>query len=184
MDRGIIAGRYAKALYMYAEKHGKEQEIYEETKRLVKCMTTYPQVKRILTSPVISQSRKQDMLEQLFTTPPSNEFRRFIQLVLEEKREELLQCICFLYQEYFREAKKILQVELVTAIPVSELTKTRMTQKMSKITHGQVLLTTTVDPEIQGGYILYWDTYRKDESVASRIRTIKNKIKEKMNNII
>ncbi|MDD2437223.1 MAG: F0F1 ATP synthase subunit delta [Massilibacteroides sp.] len=184
MDRGIIAGRYAKALFKYAGKRGKEHEIYQETRWLAKSMTRYPQVKRILSSPIIPQSKKQSMLEQLFATPPSKEIRRFIQLVLEKKREEILQAICFMYQEYYREANNILQVELVTVSPIPDNTKNRIIAQMGKLTREQIRLVTTVDPEIQGGYVLYWDTYRWDASITSRIRSIKNKINEKMNNII
>lgn len=183
MDRGIVSGRYAKALLMHASKYGKELEVYRETKWLSRCMTSYPQIKRILSSPVVTAAKKQDMLEQLFIEPVSDEFRNFIRLVLEKKREEQLQTICFMYQEYYREEKKILSVELITASPVTEETKARVIKKMEKLTNEQIRLITTIDPQLLGGYVLYWDTYRWDASVASRMRQVRNRIKEKMNNI-
>lgn len=183
MNRGIVSGRYAKALYMHAEKYGKELEVYREAKWLSRCMNHYPQIRRILSNPVVSAARKQAMLEQLFIQPVSGEFKNFIRLVLDKKREEQLQNICFMYQEYYRKEKNILQVELVTATPVTEESKNRIIQKMEKLTSESIRLITTVDPEIVGGYILYWDTYRWDASIASRMRQVRNSIKEKMNNI-
>jgi len=180
MNRGIVAGRYARALLMHADKYGYETEIYREAKWLASCMTYYPQIKRILSSPVVTISKKMYMLEKLFVQPLSEEFRRFMRLVLEKKREESLQTICFMYLEYYREEKKILQVELVTATPVIEETKTTIIEKMEKLTHKHILLITTIDPEILGGYVAYWDTYRWDASVASRMRQVETKIRETM----
>ncbi|MDD4516061.1 F0F1 ATP synthase subunit delta [Massilibacteroides sp.] len=184
MDRGIISGRYGKALFMYAEKHGKAHEVYGETKFLSRSMSNYPQIKRILASPVISVKKKQYILEQLFTDQPiSDVFSNFLRLVLEQKREEQLQTICFMYQEYYREEKKILLVELVTASPVGEETKEQVIRKMKNFTQEQIRLTNTINPEILGGYMLYWDTYRWDASIVSRMRKIRNRIKESINNI-
>ena len=183
MNRGIVSGRYANALFMHAEKYGRELEVYREAKWLSRCMTQYPQVKRILSSPVVSASKKLDMLEKLFIRPLSEEFRRFIILVLEKKREESLQTICFMYQERYREEKQILQVELVTATPVTEDTKARIIKKMEKLTHEHIRLITTIDTDILGGYVVYWDTYRWDASIASRMRQVRKRIRETMNNI-
>ena len=183
MNRGIVSGRYARALFMHAEKYGKELEVYRETKWLSRCMVQYPQIKRVLSSPVVSMAKKQEMLEKLFAQPPSTEFRNFIRLVLGNKREELLQTMCFVYKEYYREAKQILHVDLVTATEVAEETKTGIIEKMEKFTNKNIRLSTIVDPEILGGYVLYWDTYRWDASVASRMRTVERKIRETLNNI-
>ena len=183
MNRGIVSGRYARALLMHAEKYGREVEVYREAKWLSRCMTQYPQIKRILSSPVVSASKKSEMLEKLFAQPISGEFKRFIQLVLEKKREESLQTICFMYLEYYREAKQILQVELVTATPVTEDTKTKVIEKMEMLTHEHIRLITTTNPEILGGYVVYWDTYRWDASTASRMRQVKKRIKETMKNM-
>ena len=183
MNRGIVSGRYAKALFMHAEKHGKELEVYRETKWLSRCMVIYPQVKRILANPIISASKKLAMLEKLYISPLSGEFRNFLRLVLENKREELLQTMCFVYKEYYREAKQILHIDFVTATETSEEIKIGIIEKMKKLTNKNIRLSTKVDPEILGGYILYWDTYRWDVSVASRIRNVERKIRETLNNI-
>ena len=183
MNRGIVSGRYAKALLMHADKYGYEKEAYREAKWLTNCMTHYPQIKRILSSPVVSISKKMYMLEKLFVKPLSEQFRRFIRLVLEKKREESLQTICFMYMENYHEEKQILQVELITATSVTEDTKTRIIEKMENLTNEHIRLITTVNPEILGGYVVYWDTYRWDASVASRMRQIEKTIKESMKNI-
>ena len=183
MNKGIVSGRYAKALFMHAEKHGKEFDVYRETQWLLQCMALYPQIKRILTNPIVPASKKLEMLERLYISPLSEQLHDFLRLVLENKREDLLQTMCFVYKENYREAKQILNVDLVTATEVAEETKTGLTEKMEKLTNKNILLTTTVDPDILGGYVLYWDTYRWDASVALRMRSIERKIRETLNNI-
>ena len=47
-----------------------------------------------------------------------------------------------------------------------------MRQMVEKRTNGTVEFTTDVDPEILGGFILEYDTYRMDTSVKSQLSNI------------
>ena len=45
-------------------------------------------------------------------------------------------------------------------------------------THGTVEFNTEVDPNIIGGFILEYDTYRMDASVKTKLNTILNQLKK------
>ena len=47
-----------------------------------------------------------------------------------------------------------------------------MKQMVERKTHGTVEFNTEVDPDILGGFILEYDTYRMDASVKSKLNSI------------
>ena len=61
---------------------------------------------------------------------------------------------------------------LITAVPVAQETEAKMRQMVEKRTNAQVEFQTEVNPDIIGGFILEYDTYRMDVSVQSQLRTI------------
>jgi ATP synthase, F1 delta subunit len=183
MDKGIVSGRYARALFRFAKKNGKDGVVYDETIALSQHFAQYAQIRRILSNPVMKQSEKEEVLYALFKGSISDELKNFIGLILSKKREDLLQSICLIYQDLYREANRILNVELTTASPVDEKTEKEVVKKIEDLTHDTVCLKTFIDPEIIGGYILKWDTYRWDDSVVKRLRRVERSITETMNNL-
>lgn len=178
MDRGTISRRYAKALYMYAHAHGKERSIYDSAVALSKSYPQYTALRRTLANPILTGEEKEKLIVLASGGEVSDEFRNFIRLVVKQKREDFLQVISLMYQEIYRYEEKLLHVDIVTAIPIDKKTEKDIVDRLEQLTHETVDITSTVDPEIIGGYILRWDTYRWDASVTSQLRQIKNELKE------
>ncbi len=53
-----------------------------------------------------------------------------------------------------------------------------MREMVESRTNGTVEFETEVDPDIIGGFILEYDTYRMDASVNNRLRNILNTLKK------
>jgi F-type H+-transporting ATPase subunit delta len=62
---------------------------------------------------------------------------------------------------------------LVTATPVDDVVKAKMRALLQKIKSGTLDFETEVDPDIEGGFVLYIDTYRLDASVKTQLNRIK-----------
>jgi len=178
MDRGTISRRYAKALYMYAHEHGKERSIYESAVALSKSYLEYTALRRTLANPILAGEEKEKLIILAAGGEVSDEFRNFIRLVIKQKREDFLQMIGLSYQEIYRYEKKLLHVDIVTAVPIDKKTEKDIVDRLEQLTHETVDIASTVDPEIIGGYILRWDTYRWDASITSQLRQIKKDLKD------
>jgi len=179
MDRGIIARRYAQALWMFASKNGSEDKVYAEILTLADTLTAYPAVARVLNSRMVAAQKREKMVATLLGEGQSGStLRRFVQVLIERNREEFLREICFSYQNIYRREKKLLNVMLTTATPVNENVQQHIRQEIEKATGKTVSFTTDVDLSVVGGYILRWDTYRVDASVAGRLRQVHKKLLE------
>jgi len=178
MNQGLVARRYAKALFFHACNYGKEEQVYNETRIVRRAFELYPQIAPILVNPILSRNKKEEVIEALFEGKESDEFKNFIHFLLAQKREDFLLRICMVYQDLYRAEKKLLQVELTTASPADDATCQEVRKKMEAVTNQTVNLITAVNPELLGGDVLQWDTYRWDASLATRLRQIKRGLTE------
>ncbi len=172
MNTGKISARYAKALFMFAEENKQEESVYNNVKTLSKSFTEVPQLKEALGNPTISKQKKKELLITAAGTQVCAEFNRFVDLVIEHKREEYFQSICLVFQDMYRDKKNIITSTLVTAAPLSEAEEARMRKAVESVTDGTIEFHKEIDPDIIGGFILNVETYQLDASIKSQLRTV------------
>ncbi|MCD8193029.1 MAG: F0F1 ATP synthase subunit delta [Tannerellaceae bacterium] len=182
MNSGVIILRYARALLLYGRQRGKEEVLYENATTLLNNVGKYPAVKDALSNPVLPMDKKKQLIHALIGAHLDEVFSNFIQLLIKNRRDNMLQSILLNYQHLYLQEHGIVEVELTTAVPIDEATMKRMTNRIENRTHRKILMQNHVDPGIIGGYVMTWDTYRYDASVNSSLRRIKNDLFEKMNN--
>ncbi len=182
MDRGMISRRYAQALLMYAQKHEKDKQVYQETRILSRVYQEYPSLRRVMSNFMLTTAKKIEIINACIQEGMSNEMEHFIRLLILEKREEFLQEICLSYEILFREANNWHDVIVITAAPLQKETEQKIKIKLESSINGTVNIHTKVSPSLIGGYIILWDTYRLDASVASRLKRIKRRLTDTMNN--
>lgn len=81
------------------------------------------------------------------------------------------------YISLYRQQQNITRGKLITAVAVNTATEQKMKQLVESKTRGTVEFETEVNPDIIGGFILEYDTYRMDASVSSQLRTILKQLK-------
>lgn len=173
MNTGVIATRYAKALLEYAKMQGKEENVYVEVKALARHYSDMPDLKRAIDNPVLSVKDKLDvLLKATEGKPASEEIKRFLALVLKERREKFLQFMVWSYIDLYQKDKNILLGKLITAVPSEKLVK-QLEELVVKQTNGYLEIEQRVDPKLIGGYIFEVEGYRMDASVANQLERVK-----------
>ena len=172
MDLGVISVRYARALLKSATRLKQEAEVYEEMQALLRSFLQLPLLRQTIDNPMLDNKDKQSLLETACAETPSNLTRRFFQLVLKEGRVDDLQFMAASYITLYRRQKNIICGKLTTAVAVSTETEDKMRKMVEEKTHGTVEFKTEVDPDILGGFILEYDTYRMDASVRTGLKNV------------
>ncbi|MFA6334755.1 MAG: F0F1 ATP synthase subunit delta [Bacteroidales bacterium] len=172
MNRGIISTRYAKALLSYALEEGVEDKVYTQIKQLFKSFNEVPELAKSLVSPIFSHENKASMIRTASGGTVSNEFDRFINLVLTNKREHLLCSIALMYTVLYQKSKNISICSLVTAVPISDEVEERIKRLITGKTHGSVELEKSTNPDILGGFVFELNYNRLDASVATQLKRI------------
>jgi len=178
MDIGVISVRYARALLKSATDAGIEEAVYTEMQTLAKSYVEVPQLRFTIDNPMLSKDKKEALLTTAVGNKPSALTKTFIQLVLKEDRESVMQFIANSYVTLYRQQKNVIRGRLITAAAVSAATEQKMRQMVESKTNGTVEFETEVNPDIIGGFILEYDTYRMDASVKTKLNSILNTLKK------
>jgi F-type H+-transporting ATPase subunit delta len=127
---------------------------------------------------MLSREKKEELLLTAVGSTPTPLTRAFVQLVLKEGREPVMQFIANSYVTLYRQQKHIIRGRLTTAARVSPATEQKMRQMVESKTNGTVEFETEVNPDIIGGFILEYDTYRMDASVKAKLNSILTTLKK------
>ena len=178
MDIGVISTRYARALLKSATDAKLEDQVYQEMIVLGKSFMDVPVLRQTIDNPMLDKAKKQTLLETAAGGSLSTLTQTFIALVLKEDRENMIQFMAYSYVTLYRKHKNIIRGKLTTAARVSAETEQKMRLMVESKSQGTVEFETEVNPDIIGGFILEYDTYRMDASVKSKLNNILNTLKK------
>ncbi len=173
MNEGMISKRYAKALLQYATDQKAEDTVFSEMKNLASAFTAEPRLHTAMDNPTLNAEDKLELIKAAVGGKMSDVLTRFAELVLKNRRETFLRNIALSFTDLYREFKNMNMGRLVTATPVDDAVKEKMKSLLQKVKSGTLDFDTVVDPSIEGGFILYVDTYRLDASVKTQLKRIK-----------
>ena len=173
MNVGMISKRYAKALLEFAKENKVEDKVFSEMKELARSFANEPRLRKAMDNPTLNSKDKLKLMDAACGGSISSVLNRFFQLVLKNKREAHLQDIALSYSDLYCEAKHINPAKLITATAVDSHVIDKMKALLQSIKPGTLDFETQINPDIEGGFILFIDTYRIDASVRSQLKRIK-----------
>lgn len=171
--------RYARAMFDYALEKHVEDQVFSEMKILATNLDKEKRFRVALDNPVLNTNDKLKLIKSTFGKGVSDALVKFIELVLHQKREYLLQRMSLVYMDLYRRYKNISVGRLITASPVDKSQIDKIKQLVLLKETGSVEFTAEIDPSIDGGFILFFDTYRLDASISTQLKKIKEQLLSK-----
>ena len=179
MDIGIISVRYARALLKSAVDAKLDEQVYREMQLLAKSFAEVPQLRHTIDNPMLAKEKKESLLLTAIGGDGASKLSKaFVELVLREDRENMMLFMANSYVTLYRQQKNIIRGKVTTAVAVAPDTEQKMRQMVESKTKGTVEFETEVNPDIIGGFILEYDTYRMDASVKSKLNNILTQLKK------
>lgn len=179
MDIGVISVRYARALLKSATEAKIEAQVYQDMQLLAKSYIDVTALRQTIDNPMLAKEKKQMLLHTAIGGERASALSKsFVALVLKEGRESMIQFMANSYVTLYRQQKNIILGRLTTATRVSAAMEQKMRTVVEAKTQGTVEFETQVDPDIIGGFVLEYDTYRMDASVKSRLNSILTQLKK------
>ena len=176
MDIGVISVRYARALLKSATQQKVQAEVYNDMQQLADAYLQLQKLRRTVDNPMLSAEKKEALLLAAMGKEPAELSKRFVKLVLQEGRETMVQFIANSYITLYRKQQNLIRGHLTTATAISPETEAMLRGMVESRTNGKVEFQSEINPDIIGGFILEYDTYRMDASVKSQLRNILNKL--------
>lgn len=168
---------YGDALFQSALEENRLDEVRAQLETLARVFEAEPQFLTMMDSPAMDAEDKQKILAQTFNGKVEQIVYNFLRILCDKGRMGLFPSIAETYFALCREHLGLLEVDAVTAIPLTEMQQKRLTEKLSALTGKQVLLQNQVDASIIGGVILKYDHKEINGSVREKLDSLRHQIR-------
>ncbi len=176
MTAGVIARRYAQALYKLADAQGAVEEVRRDIQQLAK-MLRQDELKDLMHTPLIPTARKKALFKEVFGEALHPLTMRFVEFVMDKKREALLGEICVAFEESYRAYHNIVPARIVTAVELDAPMREKLQQALKGIfPEGELEMDAVVDPSIIGGFVLQVSDKLYDASVLGTLERMRQKL--------
>lgn len=177
MRQTILARRYAKALFSLGKEQGKT-ESYSEALGAIAELYKDESVENALINPLYPLDARQKVMAKIAELAKADTIlTRFLNLLLEKKRADILPDIAHEMQVMVDQEQNISHGSVVSAIELDGALKEKIQQTLEKITGNKVILEVSVDPSIIGGIVAKVGDLVLDGSIKTQLNGLKESIK-------
>jgi len=165
-----IASRYAKSLIDLAQENDHLERVLEDIQHFIQ-VCEVRDFYLLLKSPIVNASTKKGVFERLFKESYDPLTMAFLNIILRKDREVYLEDIAKEFVQQYRDIKRIASVTITTAteLRAAQLEEVRDLIATSGATYENVELSSNVDEDLLGGFIIEFDHKLYDASVAHQL---------------
>jgi len=180
MKSSRAAIRYAKALILESVEKDSLEEMNPDMHIILNTFEENQNLRSLVESRVVKNSLKLSTLSLIFKNLNSLAIK-FINVLSENNRIDLLEIISFKFTELYKQQKGIHSALVTTAVPLNEEMKSEVLSVISKLTNKQTTLSNKVDSSLIGGFILRVGDIEYNASFRNKLKTIKQEFTKNTN---
>ncbi len=170
-----ISRAYATALFAAAADSGSIERVQRELGQLVKALAESEPLRVVLFNPRIEADAKGRVLAGL-SKGADRMLANTLQLLVQKERIQLLAQISRELDELVAERARLVQVEVVSAIPLDAELEQQVVARVEGATGKTVRLSKRVDETILGGLVLRLGDVIIDGSLRSRLGQLRQRM--------
>ena len=170
MSRAAI--RYAKAIIEIATESNNTAAVNNDMKTIVSAIKENEELNDFLSNPIVSGQIKMNALNEIFPSLQS-ETKGLFQLLLANKRFEILSAITVQFNKLFDLASGVEQAVVTTAVPLTAELDVLVKNKLKEFSSNTISITNVVDASIIGGFVLRIGDKQYNASVANKLQQLK-----------
>jgi F-type H+-transporting ATPase subunit delta len=175
MNESRISVRYSRALFQ-SSLDKKILDRINQDMVLIKEICRLPEMKELLTNPVIRPSKKSEILHNLLEKDFHKLTLALIDLVVKNGRERYIPAIARVFVHETMKYNGITESFLTTAVRVDPMIKKQVADLIANLFKTKVDLKENIDGTIIGGFILKVDDSFIDASIRNKLRKIRKEL--------
>ncbi len=126
----------------------------------------------VLINPGINNSVKIDIIQSVFSGKIDNRLVNFLKILIEKNRIEEFEHIITAYEVEIDKKNNVKQVEIISAIELSQDYKNKILVKLEQKLNAQIHSKWSVNPQIIGGLIFKYEDTVIDSSLNKKIENL------------
>ncbi len=179
MKKEILVQRYGHGLIDALRGEAEFQAVLGEIKDMSGLFFTPGALEDFLASPFVVKSKKARALRDILSRAALNpKTTRFLLLLLDKGRLELLPEIVEILPELWNESRGVLTARVASAVPLSDAQRRRLTERLEQLEGRPVSLTCAIDPTLVGGLTVTVNHQVYDISIKGRAEKLMEIITE------
>lgn len=173
MNTPKVAKRYAQGLLDFTMETGNTDAVFSEMRDVAKTISDSKELQNFFATPIIDYRKKKGVADEIFSSFSATT-KNMINLVIRQGRESYLQNIAMAYVERVEEIRGIQKITLSTAEKLSEESVNQILKSSSLVDNNRdYQVKSIINPDLIGGYILRVGDQQEDQSVRTKLITIK-----------
>lgn len=173
-----VARRYAAALFATAVQGERVDAIEQDLAAVENAIRQAPRLLETLRNPLVPAERKQRIVDQLFADSLDETSIRFLHLLIEKRRSEVLPYVHNLYVEMANEYRGILPAFVTSAVPLTADEEKALMARLQELSGRRILLHKEVKPELIGGVRVRLGDTVIDGTVVGYLRRLRETLKQ------
>ena len=168
-----IAAPYARALFDFSVEKNIMHQITADFQNLDIFLKDTPELLEYLNNPIVNQNVKSGILTKALKPQLNAETFKFLMVLLERNRINLLTTIIDSYLELIYQTASIKMIEVSTASAFTNLQKDTLIQKLKELTNArEIRLVINVDSSLIGGFLIKTESKVIDFTVKNQLQNL------------
>ncbi|MCI8651551.1 MAG: ATP synthase F1 subunit delta [Oscillospiraceae bacterium] len=167
---------YGVALYSLAAEDHCEDEVFNGLSMVADVFAENPGYITLVQNPAISKEERLELLDKAFQGNVHNYVLYLLKLLCERFSLSTVFGCLQEFKTLLYEARNILPVTVISAVPLSEEQQNALQSKLSAKVGKTVLLEISVDPSVLGGIKLCYNGLELDGTTAGRLEALRRNL--------
>jgi len=168
-----IAAPYARALFDFSVEKNIMHQITADFQNLEIFLDEAAELMDYLNNPIVSHSSKRDVLSKTLQSQVNTETFKFLMILIDRNRINLLKSVITNYLELVYETASIKMIEVSTAFAFTNSQKNMLIKKLKELTNArEIRLVITVDSSLIGGFLIKTESKVIDFSIKNQLQNL------------
>lgn len=173
-----LKGRYATALYEFAEEQHALNEVIAEAEGLLKIISENETLRNVLNNPSLDTVQSKAIMAELMNHCGFSQIlQNFVGVVANNRRLADLKFFLMAFFALVNLRRGITAAEVITASPLTDMQRAQLKDRFSQAGYNKVDIQERIDSKILGGIIVRIGSKLYDASLQSRLNRLYNVMK-------
>jgi len=170
---------YAEALFEAARERDELEAVLDDLNEFSSALEGSEELRLFFYGGQVPEREKRRAIDAL-TEGMQLSTRNFLKVLVDNGREHILEDVARRYEDLVKEHMRRVEVEVTTAVELSDEAMGRLKERLSKVLEGQeVILETRVDPYLLGGAVFRFGGQMMDGSIRGRLESLREGMLER-----
>jgi F-type H+-transporting ATPase subunit delta len=167
---------YAEAVFELCNEQGITAQAAEELEGVGEVFSQNEDFVKVLRSPLVADDEKKELIKSAFGGKVCDTVYDFICLAVDKDRAGFVPQICEEFKKLYYKQQGILEVSVITAMPISEELQAKLKAKLEQMLEKKIIMKLSVDKSLIGGIVVRYEGAELDSSVKGRLDRLRSQI--------